>query len=76
MVDELASRPLDEPHASRLRADDPRRTAILTAHRDSIRHGDDGYVDPATGLFVFTAAYLAARGACCDSVCRHCPYVT
>ena len=25
-----------------------------------MRQGDDGYTDPETGLFVFTAAYLAA----------------
>jgi hypothetical protein len=24
---------------------------------------------------VLTAAELAARGTCCDSGCRHCPYV-
>jgi hypothetical protein len=24
---------------------------------------------------VLTAAYLAGRGACCESGCRHCPYV-
>ena len=76
MVDELASRSLDVPHESRLRADDPRRAAILAAHSDARHRGDDGYLDPATGLFVFTAAYLAARGTCCDSACRHCPYVS
>jgi len=40
-----------------------------------MRQGEDGYTDPETGLFVFTAAYLAARGTCCESDCRHCPYV-
>lgn len=25
-------------------------------------------------LFVFTAKYLLARGYCCKSGCRHCPY--
>jgi hypothetical protein len=24
---------------------------------------------------VLTAAELAARGSCCESGCRHCPYV-
>jgi len=24
---------------------------------------------------VFTAAFLAERGTCCESGCRHCPYV-
>jgi hypothetical protein len=76
MVDELASRPLDEPHESRLRRDDPHRAEIVAAHRDALRNGDDGYSDPVTGLFVFTAAYLAGRGTCCDSACRHCPYVS
>jgi len=27
------------------------------------------------GLQVFTAAYHLRRGYCCDSGCRHCPYV-
>ena len=39
-----------------------------------IANGESGYVDPATGLFVFTAAFLADRGTCCGSGCRHCPY--
>ena len=26
------------------------------------------------GLVVFTAAYHLARGFCCGSGCRHCPY--
>ena len=48
--------------------------AVLAAHEQAEREGADGYADPTTGLFVFTAAYLAARGTCCDSNCRHCPY--
>jgi hypothetical protein len=35
--------------------------------------GRDYYVDP-DGLYVFTAEYLLARGYCCRSGCRHCPY--
>jgi hypothetical protein len=49
-------------------------TDATAAHERALRAGADGYADPATGLFVFTAAYLAARGTCCDSQCRHCPY--
>jgi hypothetical protein len=33
------------------------------------------YLDPDTGLTVFTAAFLAERGYCCESGCRHCPFV-
>ncbi|CAN5862863.1 hypothetical protein BH24ACT3_BH24ACT3_04750 [soil metagenome] len=51
------------------------RRAILAAHASAMERGDDGYLDPVNGLFVFTAAYLLARGACCDTGCRHCPYV-
>lgn len=47
---------------------------IETAHRRAVAAGDDSYVDPATGFDVFTAAYLAERGSCCDTGCRHCPY--
>ncbi len=54
--------------------DDSRRAEVQTAHEQAMRDGEDGYADPETGLFVFTAAYLAARGTCCDSDCRHCPY--
>ena len=38
-----------------------------------LAEGIDYYIDP-DGLYVFTAAYLLARGTCCQSGCRHCPY--
>ncbi|OWY61061.1 hypothetical protein B7486_65820 [cyanobacterium TDX16] len=71
----LADRALDEPHPSRLPLDHPHREAVLAAHRAALESGAAGYADPATGLFVFTAAYLADRGTCCGTGCRHCPYV-
>jgi hypothetical protein len=43
-------------------------------HDAAVHSGTDGYIDPNTGLFVFTAAYHLARGTCCDSGCRHCPF--
>jgi len=67
--------PPPAPHPSRL---DPRRpdyAEILARHRRSAEAGAAAYRDPATGSFVMTAAYLAARGSCCDNGCRHCPYV-
>lgn len=36
--------------------------------------GEVGYLDPDSGLFVLTGAYLANRGHCCGSGCRHCPF--
>lgn len=70
-----APRPLDEPHPERLPVDHPRRAEILAAHRAALDAGDETYADPATGLVVLTAAALLARGTCCASGCRHCPYV-
>ncbi|MGD9797604.1 MAG: DUF5522 domain-containing protein [Acidimicrobiia bacterium] len=67
-------RGLDEPHPDRLRPDHPDRAAILAAHRAAIDAGEPGDVDPATGLFGFTAAELGSR-PCCERGCRHCPYV-
>lgn len=75
MTDDLAPRQLGDPHPSRLALDDPRREEILIAHAEALSCGEAGYLDPATGLLVFTAAYLAERGRCCDSGCRHCPYI-
>jgi hypothetical protein len=46
----------------------------MAAHDAAVGRGDDGYLDPTTGLFVMTADYHQARGSCCDSGCRHCPY--
>jgi Family of unknown function (DUF5522) len=71
----LAPRPPHEPHASRLALDHPFRAVILERHRGALDAGEDGYIDPNTGLFVLTARYLADRGTCCDSGCRHCPYL-
>jgi hypothetical protein len=70
----LADRPLAEPHPSRLAPDHPDRAAVLAAHEQALAEGSPHYPDPATGLFVLTAAYLADRGICCGRGCRHCPY--
>jgi hypothetical protein len=58
----------------RLPSDPSVRTAILAAHDAAVAAGSDGYLDPVTGLFVFTAVYLASNGVCCERGCRHCPY--
>lgn len=48
---------------------------IRRRHDDAMNRGQVTYLDPRTGLSVFTAEFLATRGYCCDSGCRHCPYV-
>jgi hypothetical protein len=72
---DLADRGFDEPALSRLPLDTPQRSAILVVHAKALADGDAGYLDPASGLFVLTAGFLADRGSCCARGCRHCPYV-
>ena len=43
-------------------------------NREAIEKGDSGYIDPDSGYYVFTSAYLYRRGKCCGSGCRHCPW--
>lgn len=73
--DRVAGRALDEPALSRLPLDAPDRAQILDAHRKSLSAREDGYLDPATGYWVFNARYLLDQGFCCENGCRHCPYV-
>ena len=72
---ERAARSLFEPHPDRLADDHPQRAEILEAHRTAVEAGDALYCDPASGLYVITAAEHVRRGTCCDSGCRHCPYL-
>ena len=73
--DDLADRPLTQPHAERLDPRHPRYGEILATHAAAMAAEDPGYIDPASGLLVMTAAYLAERGTCCEQGCRHCPYL-
>lgn len=47
---------------------------IEEAHASAVRAGQQSYADPATGYSVFTELASFARGYCCGSGCRHCPY--
>ena len=71
----LAPRGPDEPALSRLPADHPGRSKILSAHSESLLRGEVGYLDPISGLYVLNARFLTDRGTCCARGCRHCPYV-
>jgi hypothetical protein len=66
---------LRTPHPARLPPSTAGYDEILAAHENAIAKGEPGYLDPVTGLFVMTAVYLWERGECCDSGCRHCPYL-
>jgi hypothetical protein len=43
-------------------------------HDSACARGLQSYIDPETGFVVFTRLFHLARGHCCKSGCRHCPY--
>ena len=63
------------PHPARLDPDRPDYVAVMEAHHAALLAGQAGYPDPTSGLFALTARTLWDRGECCDSGCRHCPWV-
>jgi hypothetical protein len=74
-VPQLRDQYLEHAHPRRLSPSHPRFAEIAARHHAAIASGEPCYDDPSTGLTVFTAAFLAERGYCCDSGCRHCPFV-
>ena len=66
---------LRTPAKERLSPEHPVRDQILSRHHEAILLGHPTYRDPVSGLSVLTAAFLAGRGYCCESGCRHCPFV-
>ena len=63
------------PHPERLDPSAAGYDQILEIHAAACARGEDGYLDPVSGLFVMTAQYHWARGECCGTGCRHCPYL-
>lgn len=63
------------PAPARFSPEHPRFAEVIELHERSITLDTYGYRDPSTGLLVFSAKYLWDRGFCCDTGCRHCPYV-
>ena len=47
---------------------------LFIGHDLAVVRGEGMYKDPLSPNWVMTAAALAARGYCCGSGCRHCPY--
>lgn len=74
MPSELRPDWVDVPRPDRLDPRHPRYAQVLEAHRRSVRLGLSTYRDPITGAIAMTATYLADRGYCCSTGCRHCPY--
>ncbi len=62
-------------HPTRLSPAHAHFDEIVRRHESAVDRGVSAYADPTSGFSVFTARFLAERGSCCDSGCRHCPYV-
>jgi hypothetical protein len=63
------------PHPWRMDLRRAGAVEAIAAHEEAVAAGQPGYMDPRTGKFVMTARYHWDRGSCCESGCRHCPYV-
>ena len=58
----------------RRRRSKSQRVKIDEIHMEACQRGEDTYIDPSTGLSVFTRLAHERRGKCCGCGCRHCPY--
>lgn len=65
---------LEVPLTDRLDATNPKSALVVHRHNEAVASGRDTYWDPITGMSVFTSHFLARRGYCCESGCRHCPF--
>ncbi len=63
------------PHASRCNPSREDYDDIIAAHEAAVQNNESLYRDPRTGLMVLTVAAHLARGTCCESGCRHCPFL-
>jgi len=66
---------LNTPIFRRLPDSHPRFAEIMSRHASAVAARLPCYQDPVSGLSVMTAEFLASRSYCCESGCRHCPYV-
>ena len=64
----------EETHASEVKLPDIEDGDFYIIHRQACEDGKMTYIDPVTKYMVFTELAHKARGKCCGSGCRHCPY--
>ena len=53
-------------------AESVREEEVSREEANRLIEGTDYYLE--SGFMVFTSNFLARRGYCCESGCRHCPY--
>jgi len=64
------------PHPTRLSPQRNDYAQIIAAHEKAVADNLEGYDDPTTGAFVLTVRTLEQRTFCCETGCRHCPFIT
>jgi hypothetical protein len=75
-TDRLRPDGIEVPLERRLPAGTDFHAEVMRRHDASVRGRRPTYRDPVSGYTVFTARFLADRGYCCRSGCRHCPFET
>ena len=75
-VDRIRPEGITVPLASRLPVGTEFHAEVMKRHEVAVRDRRPTYQDPVSGYTVFTSRFLADRGYCCRSGCRHCPYET
>ncbi|MBX7138086.1 MAG: hypothetical protein K1X83_08890 [Oligoflexia bacterium] len=60
--------------ASSMDSEETYKALYLKLHEEACKRQERSYSDPKTGFIVLTAVEHRARGYCCESGCRHCPY--
>lgn len=73
-VDRIRPDGITVPLESRLSTGTEFHAEVMRRHEVALRDRRPTYRDPVSGYTVFTARFLADRGYCCHSGCRHCPY--
>lgn len=68
--------PANRWHPLTERTDAAIAPVICAVHTQAVTGGYNGYIDPFTDRWVFTAAYLWNQTSCCDNGCRHCPFAS
>ena len=63
------------PSWERFNYGDPHARERLERYLASLKEGSDFYFDVPTGFLVMSALKHIKRGFCCNSGCRHCPYI-
>jgi len=46
----------------------------VALHERAVARGATYYVDPRSGMYIFTALGLRRQQHCCGSGCLHCPF--